>query len=254
MSSQLSLLNSPCSSKPEVYNFKDIVVIVDKKYQRCFKRAHVGKYLGLVYIHRSTTKLAEKDHQTRASLEAGPIRHMDQFGPKAQQSKTDKVTSFGAVADAILNSRRPKAIELAEAIGISIRMDKLISREQETISATMKMFKGVAMIDQYGIDAYRIDLYFPEYRLAIECDEFDHKDRVIGYEILREKNAESRLGCTFICYNPDANDFQICDVFNNMFRFIYIKEYYMKGSKVLRFSHENFCNVLYLLGTPTIQD
>lgn len=30
-----------------------------------------------------------------------------------------------------------------------------------------------------------IDLYFPEYRLAIECDEFDHKERVIDYGILR---------------------------------------------------------------------
>ena len=64
-------------------------------------------------------------------------------------------------------------------------MDKFISREQETISATMEMFKGVAMIDQYYIDACRIDLYFPEYRLAIECDEFDHKERVIDYGILR---------------------------------------------------------------------
>ena len=131
-------------------------------------------------------------------------------------------------------------------------MDKFISREQETISATMKMFNWVAMIDQYGIDAYRINLYFPECRQAIECDEFDHKERVIGYEILRQKNAESRLGCTFICYNPHANNFQMCDVLNNMSQFIYIKEYYMKCSKVLRSSHENFCIVFYFLGTPTI--
>ena len=36
---------------------------------------------------------------------------------------------------------------------------------------------------QFSIGSYRIDLYFPEHKLAIECDEHDHKDRQIDYEI-----------------------------------------------------------------------
>ena len=39
------------------------------------------------------------------------------------------------------------------------------------------------MIEQYHVDGYRIDLYFPEYKLAIECDEFGHRDRDLEYEI-----------------------------------------------------------------------
>ena len=53
------------------------------------------------------------------------------------------------------------------------------------------------MIDQYTVDNYRIDLYFPKHKLAIECDEFDHSDRDIEYEVKRQNNIEEKLGCTF---------------------------------------------------------
>ena len=44
------------------------------------------------------------------------------------------------------------------------------------------------MIDQYTVDNYRIDLYFPKHKLAIECDEFDHADRDIEYEVKRQNH------------------------------------------------------------------
>ena len=43
-----SLLNvSNASNKPEEFSLKDIEVFVYKKEQNWFKRAHVGKYLGI---------------------------------------------------------------------------------------------------------------------------------------------------------------------------------------------------------------
>ena len=75
------------------------------------------------------------------------------------------------------------------------------------------VFKGTVMIDQYSVDNYRVDLYFPEYRLAIECDEFGHEDRDIGYEVTRQKYIENKLDCIFIRYNPDAKDFKIAGTY-----------------------------------------
>ena len=43
--------------------------------------------------------------------------------------------------------------------------------------------EGISMKQQFSIGSYRIDLYFPEHKLAIECDEHDGKDRDIDYEI-----------------------------------------------------------------------
>ena len=33
------------------------------------------------------------------------------------------------------------------------------------------------MKTQYSVGSYRVDLYFPDYNLVIECDEHGHKDR-----------------------------------------------------------------------------
>ena len=65
MSSLLNVSNG--SSKSEEFNLNNIEVFVDNKEQNWFKRARVGKFLGLVHIQRSKARLAGKDHKTRSS-------------------------------------------------------------------------------------------------------------------------------------------------------------------------------------------
>ena len=50
-----SLLNA--SSRPEEFSLKDIEVLVDNKEQNWFKRAHVGKFLGIEDIRTSLKDL-----------------------------------------------------------------------------------------------------------------------------------------------------------------------------------------------------
>ena len=76
---------------------------------------------------------------------------------------------------------------------------------------------------QFSIGSYRINLYFPEHKLAIKCDEHDHKDRDIIYEIRRQKFFEDQLNCKFFHYNPDANDFMSESVLSKVFQYIYQK-------------------------------
>ena len=62
----------------------------------------------------------------------------------------------------------------------------------------MQAFNGEEMINQFGARKYRIDLYFPKYKLAIKCGEFDHHDRGMGYEVKQQKHIEKLLNCTFV--------------------------------------------------------
>ena len=78
---------------------------------------------------------------------------------------------------------------------------------------------------QFSIGSYRIDLYFSGHKLAIECDEHDHRDRDIDYKIRRQKFIEDQLNCKFIRYNPDAEEFTIERVLNNIFQYIYQKHF-----------------------------
>ena len=92
----------------------------------------------------------------------------------------------------------------------------------------MQAFNGEEMIHQFGVGKYRIDLYFPEYKLAIECDEFGHEDRDIESEVERQKFIENTLGFKFICYNPNVKDFCILEVVNKIF--VQIKSFFKKKS------------------------
>ena len=61
------LLNVPnASNESEEFSLKDIEVIVDSKEQNWFKRAHMGKFLVMANIRRSTAKIADEDQKTRA--------------------------------------------------------------------------------------------------------------------------------------------------------------------------------------------
>ena len=96
-------------------------------------------------------------------------------------------------------------------------------KEAGTISTIQKIFERISMKRQFSIGSYRKDLYFPECKLAIQCDEHDHKYREINYEIRRQKFIEDQLNSKFICYSPDAEDFTIEKVLNTIFQCIYLK-------------------------------
>ena len=108
-------------------------------------------------------------------------------------------------------------------MGIKIIGHKYVRKEARTIYTIQKVFEGISMKRQFSIGSYRIDLYFPEHKLAIECDEHDHKDRDFNHEIRRQKFIEHQLNCKFIRYNPDAKDFTIESALNKIFQYIYQK-------------------------------
>ena len=76
------------------------------------------------------------------------------------------------------------------------------------------------MQTQYTVIGYKIDLYFYEYKLAIEVDELSHNHRNIVYEIQRRKALERELNCVFIRINPDEKDFNIFKEINKIHRHI----------------------------------
>ena len=50
------------------------------------------------------------------------------------------------------------------------------------------------MQTQYNVLGYKIDLYFRDYKFAIEIDENRHSNRNIDYEIKRQNVIEQELG------------------------------------------------------------
>ena len=84
----------------------------------------------------------------------------------------------------------------------------------------MDAFEGENKQTQYSVLGYNIDLYFHDYKLAIEVDEKGHKDRNIDHEIKRQETLEKELNYEFIRINPDEENLNIFKAINEIYRHI----------------------------------
>ena len=62
---------------------------------------------------------------------------------------------------------------------------------------------------QFVLNKYYIDYYFPEHKLAVEIDEKAHLDRNEDQDKKREKEIKEELDCEFIRINPSKECFNI---------------------------------------------
>ena len=82
-----------------------------------------------------------------------------------------------------------KAIKFRTDLGFN-QINLILKKEQSVIESIKDTFKGEDIRIQYTVLGYRIDLYFYEYKLAIEIDELGHNDRNTDYEIKRQREIE----------------------------------------------------------------
>ena len=95
--------------------------------------------------------------------------------------------------------------------------------ENQTIGFIENSFKDIVECKrQYSIGKYRIDLYFTDYKLAIECDENNHNDRDPQEELIRENYIIS-LGNNIIRYNPNTIDFDLSNVLRTINKIFFNK-------------------------------
>lgn len=94
-------------------------------------------------------------------------------------------------------------------------------KEVEAVRIISECFKQFEFQTQFSVGKYRIDLYFPEHRIAVECDEENHSDYKKENEKKRESFIKDELGCQFVRFNPDEKNFNIGTVINKLMLLLY---------------------------------
>ena len=168
----------------------------------------IGKIINLKNVHRS---IINYDINLKIKL-------------KQQTKGGEQYMSFltyEGLKKILVSSRTTDAIYFAEKIGMDIYRNKFTAIESDTIDCIIKAFSGYETIKQYQILGYRIDLYFVDYKIAVECDEYNHKYQLEN-DKKREEIIKEKLCCDFIRYNPDDKNFNIFLVINEIMRKINI--------------------------------
>lgn len=84
--------------------------------------------------------------------------------------------------------------------------------ENQTIGFIENTYGNILNLKrQYKFGKYRVDLYFIDYKLVVECDENDHIDRDPTQEKIREQYIIS-LGNKIIRYNPNKTNFDLSNI------------------------------------------
>jgi very-short-patch-repair endonuclease len=123
----------------------------------------------------------------------------------------------GAIEILIKTRKRisPDVLHILKRFGIDTTNRKCLSKEQQTLSIITNTFKTEKFEDQFKVGRYYLDLYFPEYKIVVECDENGHADRKPDDERKRMDYVNEKLGLTddnWIRFNPDAKDFDVSKV------------------------------------------
>ena len=97
--------------------------------------------------------------------------------------------------------------------------DVVTCDKQDVIGALQVAFEGEIIFTQHCIKNKRLDAYFPKYKLGIEVDEYNREGRSFEYEQSRQLMIES-YGITIIRTNPDAADFDMNKLINQIYMHI----------------------------------
>jgi very-short-patch-repair endonuclease len=116
-------------------------------------------------------------------------------------------------------SRKPKARLVAEQLGLDLDIHRS-SIESDTIRIIKSAFQHLNPVDQFFVSGYRIDLYFPQHRIAVECDEYHHSYKA-KQDVKRQDIITKTLGCSWVRYAPYKRGFCIGNVINTLIKKIY---------------------------------
>ena len=175
-----------------------------------FRTKHIGSLLGLSNIRESIKDFDEVEKLTK------------QIATTSRGLQTVSFLTEVGLIRLIAFSRKPFASELAKRLGMRIKF-KIQTYEATTLCQIMEAFEGEEMVSEFTVGKFRIDLYFTRYKIAVECDENNHR-HAVEKDNERQRRIEAILGCTFVRYRPDVKDFNVFKVINQIYKLVMAKQ------------------------------
>ena len=78
-----------------------------------------------------------------------------------------------------MDGRTTSAVNFKTRLGFN-QHDPITTQEQSILSKIVTVFSAEKLMLQHNVLGYRIDAYFPKYKLAIAVDKQGHNDRDIN--------------------------------------------------------------------------
>ena len=110
-------------------------------------------------------------------------------------------------------SRSSESMKMTELLGMEIARKWFPCIELDVITNLLHAFQCENVCRQFACEKCRIDLYFIDHKIAVECDELHHmsESNKIKDE-MRETMLKQKLNCEFIRFNPFDPQFNVFEL------------------------------------------
>ena len=180
---------------------------LDELNELWMTRKQIGDALG--YASKNTA--IKNIHQRHKNLLESHFQTVKLKTPNNQKHSSIIYNSKGIETILLISNAPEIQSKLYNIMGLAQKVDlyhNLYYKENTTIASIAKALRYFSSEREYVIDSYRVDLFFQDSRLIIECDEMNHISYNKTLEQEREKHLISK-GCKIYRYNPDASDFNL---------------------------------------------
>lgn len=186
----------------------DIRILIDENNNAWFCVVDLAKILDIKHINNNIALFPSTEKSSFITQTTGG------------RQKMNYLTEQG-VLRLLARSRKSNATELARILGVNVHRSRYTPIEEDILQHIEDVFgKCESMIKQYRVGKYFIDLYFPDYKLAIECDEHHHQC-CAAKDKEREKYIKDNIqDVQFIRLKPISANFNIFFEIGNIYNFI----------------------------------
>jgi very-short-patch-repair endonuclease len=169
-----------------------------------FKGTEVAKALGYKNASKSISEKLGTEHKRQYKLLVDTCKGLD-----ASVTQAMYITRAG-VKQLLAKCQTIEGADIAKRSGMIVET-KYLRKEIEIIGFVQEFLTNldIAFEFQKRVLGFKIDLYIPDYKIAIEIDENGHSDRDPIYEQRREQHITAHLNCKFLRFNPDEPNFKI---------------------------------------------
>jgi very-short-patch-repair endonuclease len=110
-------------------------------------------------------------------------------------------------------SRSSESMKMTELLGMEITRKWFPCIELDIATNLLSAFRSENVCRQFACDKYRIDLYFIDHKIAVECDELHHmSESNKTKDEMRETRLKQKLHCEFIRFNPFDPQFNVFEL------------------------------------------
>ena len=155
-----------------------------------------------VHCSRVIARLNKARPEITASIKYTRLSGKGQLTPTALPEDCKKILACLLAGARIPAAKKSKALEL---MGMAPQMRQYA--EAEVMHPLVTAFAHLGPLQQFSVGSYRIDLHFPNQKLAVECDEHGHNHYDATKEAARQQFIQTQLGCRFHRFDPYEDGF-----------------------------------------------